>query len=272
MAGKWIDPETGQEVTEIAKLNGKGVTTRISVKRALGMGLIRSVTSKISDVLGDSYGLVDWKLNQSILAASEHPKEDNEAPDDYAARIKAIAREYTLALADRGSDLHGMLNRFIDNGIIPDDPAGTPLCEEFGRFLEFAEIEEASSEKVLMTAEDCGTPDFFTEHANLRKVCEWCNEAPPPWLSDDKGPLIIDFKTKDALGLKPKAIYMPVYLQLGAYDTLLGFDVDSLSMVWQADRETGVSATKLLCDLRVWRDAWLYVNQLWAVRASTGVR
>ena len=262
--GKWHHNDTLERVTEIPKKEGKGMTSRITVKRARELGLLRSVTSKISDVKGDGFSLVQWKNDNCILAAHEHAMEAGEEWEAYCARMRGIASEISSEARDRGGALHSMLEDFIKQGGLPSDPAGVTLCKKADEFLSTCECEGIHSEKTLVFGSTCGTPDLFVEKANLHKVCAFCDVPIPEGLSE-YGELITDLKTKDFHEGRKVPVYEETYLQLGAYATAKDIGTNALFLVLQCDRKTGDTRFVLIPETEKWATAWTCLNAFWEV-------
>lgn len=102
----------GRPCYTVTGKNGKERPT--TLRDARKIGLVPSVTTIIG--CADKPGLMNWKIDQAILAALTCPRNDGEDEAEYLSRIKKDAQETARKAAERGTQIHGWIEDFF-NGI-----------------------------------------------------------------------------------------------------------------------------------------------------------
>ena len=119
------ESESGHWYTKLGapayRIIGKnGVERNTNVKDARELGLVPSVTTIIGQL--SKPGLERWKNEQLLLAALTLPREDAEPEDAWLNRVMSDSRSAGRAAADRGTQMHGVLENFYrrkEVGIYP---------------------------------------------------------------------------------------------------------------------------------------------------------
>lgn len=119
-SGHWYTKD-GKEAHSY--LNKKGEEKPTTLRQARTEGLVPSVTSIIR--LASAPGLDAWKADQLIMACLTLPRIQNEneqEPEaDYIARIKADAKEQAKKAAEKGTEIHALVQRGFENTVFSDD-------------------------------------------------------------------------------------------------------------------------------------------------------
>lgn len=113
-SGHWYSAD-GRPCYTMIGANGKERGT--TLRDARTMGLYPSVTTITKCAAAP--GLVNWMLDQAIMAALTLPKIEGESDESYLARIKRDSKEQARKAAERGSEIHGALEKHFQ-GIPPD--------------------------------------------------------------------------------------------------------------------------------------------------------
>jgi len=116
-SGHWYT-KLGEPAYQIIGKNGNKRNT--TVKDAREHGLVPSVTTIIGQLAKP--GLDRWKSEQLLLAALTLPRGENEAESDWLERVMTDSRSTGKAAAERGTQMHGILENFYrrkEIGIIP---------------------------------------------------------------------------------------------------------------------------------------------------------
>lgn len=190
----WYAPDGAPAYTVIGK-NGKVRNT--TLRDARTMQLVPSVTTIIG--VAEKPALVNWKVDQALLAALTLPMQDGESLDAFMKRAKADATEQAKQAAARGTEIHAQIERgFIDGH--SNAPVFTAVCQALAAHLPLqAPVAEAS----------------FTHPAGFGGKID---------LFDLTAQAVIDFKTKDNLAGSDvkKLVYDEHGMQLSAYAMGLG--------------------------------------------------
>lgn len=123
-AGHWYRADGAPCYTVTGK---NGQERNATLRDARTMGLYPSVTTIIRAAAAP--GLENWKVDQAILAALTLPRLDGEPEADYLARIKRDSKEQGRKAADRGTEIHGAIERHF---------LGIPPSEEMYPFVKGA--------------------------------------------------------------------------------------------------------------------------------------
>ena len=138
-SGHWYLPNGNPAYTVIGK-NGKERNT--TVKDAREQGLLPSVTTIIGCAAKPALDV--WKQQQAILAALTLPRIDGESEEAWLARVVADSKETAKQAAERGTQVHGVIEAFYEGVYMPELPAyvrvvETAINEHFGQQIWISE-------------------------------------------------------------------------------------------------------------------------------------
>lgn len=200
-SGHWYT-KLGEPAYQIIGKNGKQRNT--TVRDAREHGLVPSVTTIIGQL--SKPALDRWKSEQLLLAALTLPRLDSEPEDEWLNRVMADSRSTGKAAAERGTQMHGVLENFYRRKEVSIYPA---YVIEVDRTI--------------------------TEHFGAQ---EWAAEASFAHTQGFGGKIdlngsniVIDFKSKvgDVSKLKP---YHEQLMQLAAYRVGLGMPMARCANVY----------------------------------------
>jgi hypothetical protein len=157
----WADPQTLAPVYEIPKLDGKGMTKRISIDRAAEMGLIPRVTGVVEDMLGKGYPLMQYLKRKATLAARDNDQYPEETDTEYIDRIDKLADTDARRARRRGSEVHRLVSTFLTTDEPPEDKAARLIGSRIIHLLRTLKAEEVMSEQPLTREGLCGSPDIL---------------------------------------------------------------------------------------------------------------
>jgi len=138
-SGHWYKPN-GEPAYTVEGANGKIRNT--TVRDARKDGLLPSVTTIIGCAAKPALDV--WKQQQAILAALTLPRNDNETEEEWLSRVVADSKETAKKAAERGTQVHGIIEAFYENVYMPELPAyvrvvESTINEHFGPQLWVAE-------------------------------------------------------------------------------------------------------------------------------------
>ena len=138
-SGHWYLPN-GDTAYRIVGKNGKERNT--TVKDARELGLLPSVTTIIGCAAKPALDV--WKQQQAILAALTLPRIDGESEEDWLSRVVTDSKETAKQAAERGTQIHGVIEAFYEGVYLPELPAYVRVVEStinahFGQQLWVAE-------------------------------------------------------------------------------------------------------------------------------------
>lgn len=108
-SGHWYSRD-GQQVLEVPRANGEG-TTRTTLAHARKMDLAPGVTTIIG--CADKPALVNWMVDQAILAALTLPRTAAETEAEYLRRVKEDSKAQAAAAAEEGTRIHAAIQSAI---------------------------------------------------------------------------------------------------------------------------------------------------------------
>lgn len=115
-SGHWYH----RDGTPCYEIEGKGGKLRPTTLRdARKLHLLPSVTSIIR--LAAAPGLVNWQIEQAILASLTLPRVDGETDEQFIARVRKDAAEQALRARERGTEIHAVVQGGFEGGPIADD-------------------------------------------------------------------------------------------------------------------------------------------------------
>lgn len=109
-AGHWYERQTGAPMYEVACTSKDG-TRPTTIRDARKLDLVPSVTLVLNCMAKPA--LEAWKARQLLEASMTLPKRDGESLDDYAKRVVEDSKAQGIAAADRGTQLHAAIEKYI---------------------------------------------------------------------------------------------------------------------------------------------------------------
>jgi hypothetical protein len=188
----WYRPD-GTPCYEVpAKKGGMRATTITDARK---FGLVPSVTTIIRCASAPS--LEAWKIEQNVLAALTLPRLEGELDADFVKRVKEDGRETARKAAERGTDIHGAIERVL-------------LGEDGGEWTDHANAglraaAAIAGEQAWSSEKSFAHPEGFGGKVDLHS---------PEW--------VIDFKTKEFSDVSKVALYDEHFMQIAAYRYGLG--------------------------------------------------
>jgi hypothetical protein len=123
-SGHWYLPN-GDTAYRIVGKNGKERNT--TVKDARERGLLPSVTTIIGCAAKPALDV--WKQQQAILAALTLPRLDGESEEDWLSRVVSDSKETAKQAAERGTQIHGVIEAFYEGVYLPELPTYVRVVE-----------------------------------------------------------------------------------------------------------------------------------------------
>lgn len=172
-SGHWYLPD-GSPAYRIIGKNGKERNS--TVKDAREHGLLPSVTTIIG--CASKPALDVWKQQQAILAALTLPRLNGESEEDWLSRVVADSKETAKQAAERGTQIHGVIEAFYEGIYIPELPpyvraVENAINEHFGSQLWISEKSFAYGGfggKCDLVAKSGFVVDFKTTEKDLDKL------------------------------------------------------------------------------------------------------
>jgi hypothetical protein len=172
-SGHWYLPD-GSPAYRIIGKNGKERNS--TVKDAREHGLLPSVTTIIG--CASKPALDVWKQQQAILSALTLPRLEVESEEDWLSRVVADSKETAKQAAERGTQIHGVIEAFYEGVYIPELPTyvravENAINEHFGSQLWISEKSFAYGGfggKCDLVAKSGFVIDFKTTEKDLDKL------------------------------------------------------------------------------------------------------
>lgn len=172
-SGHWYLPD-GSPAYRIIGKNGKERNS--TVKDAREHGLLPSVTTIIG--CASKPALDVWKQQQAILSALTLPRLEGESEEDWLSRVVADSKETAKQAAERGTQIHGVIEAFYEGIYIPELPpyvraVESAINEHFGSQLWISEKSFAYGGfggKCDLVAKSGFVVDFKTTEKDLDKL------------------------------------------------------------------------------------------------------
>jgi hypothetical protein len=162
-SGHWYDPKTGEP--RYTYTNKKGEVKNTTLREARKEGWVPSVTTILG--LANKPALTNWMVDQGILAALTTPRIDGEPEADYLSRIKISSKEQASKAAERGTLIHGWVQKGFEGKIIPAHE-GCPEHEGW-RYYEsaFHELYKHCGKYMLWSSEKSFARDGYGGKCDL---------------------------------------------------------------------------------------------------------
>lgn len=153
---------TGEPRYEIiGKTTGK--PRPVTLRDAREGQLVPSVTTILK--LLHKQGLVDWMIEQAVLACLTSPRKEGEAMDAFVERVlhvEKVQEQEGLIARDKGTEIHNALEDYFTGIEIPEDikPWIMPAIEALEKYGDVA-----ATEKILVGEGFAGKTDLIMEAA-----------------------------------------------------------------------------------------------------------
>lgn len=191
--------QDGTPCYTVERSDGKGFRNT-TLRDAKKLGLLPSVTTILS--VAAKPGLQNWLQQQAILAALTLPRNEGESEKDYLDRVLTDSKAQGRDAADRGTQIHGILEAFFSQVLLPETPH---YCHNAENALKAA----FGNRKWI--CEQSGSHELgFAGKVDLHAVGD-----------KDIKPVVLDFKTKE-VALDKVVPYEDHIMQIAAYRELLG--------------------------------------------------
>jgi hypothetical protein len=172
-SGHWYLPN-GSPAYRVVGKNGKERNT--TVKDAREFGLLPSVTTIIGCAARPALDV--YKQQQAILAALTLPRLEGELEQDWLSRVVTDSKEHAKQAAERGTQIHGVIEAFYEGIYIPELPpyvraVENAINEHFGSQLWISEKSFAYGGfggKCDLVAKSGFVVDFKTTEKDLDKL------------------------------------------------------------------------------------------------------
>jgi hypothetical protein len=172
-SGHWYLPN-GSPAYRVVGKNGKERNT--TVKDAREHGLLPSVTTIIGCAARPALDV--YKQQQAILAALTLPRLEGELEQDWLSRVVTDSKEHAKQAAERGTQIHGVIEAFYEGIYIPELPpyvraVENAINEHFGSQLWISEKSFAYGGfggKCDLVAKSGFVVDFKTTEKDLDKL------------------------------------------------------------------------------------------------------
>ena len=127
-SGHWYETN-GKPAYRIIGANG--VERNTTLRDAKKLNLVPSVTTIIQQI--DRPGLTRWKNEQLLLSALTLPRGFQELESDWLTRVMQDSRETSKQAAERGTNIHGIIEAFMEGVYLPQVPM---YCFEVEKALQ----------------------------------------------------------------------------------------------------------------------------------------
>jgi hypothetical protein len=191
-SGHWYTRQGTPAYTTIGKTGERPTTLRDARKE----GLLPSTTTIINIL--DKAGLTNWKLQQVLLAALTLPREPNELEQDWLARVMKDSRETGYKAANRGTEIHGIIENWFEQVYMPEKPLYLDAIDNA--------LKTAFGEQAWLCEKSFAHPLGYGGRVDLMSK---------PINGKGTG-FVVDFKTKDT-DLDKVDVYFEHELQLSSY-------------------------------------------------------
>jgi hypothetical protein len=115
-SGHWYTKKGETAYTTEGKTGLRATTLRDARK----LDLVPSVTTILG--VAAKPGLQTWLQTQVLLAALTLPRKEGEPEQDWLERVMADSKAQTRQAADRGTQIHGVIESYFDQTYLPEWP------------------------------------------------------------------------------------------------------------------------------------------------------
>jgi hypothetical protein len=143
-------------------------------------GAVMGATDIMKQGLPTSYWLVEWFKQQALEAGIDSYL--GKSREEWLVDAKDLLNERMASPADKGSDAHYCIEKFLTRGIEPDDPIQKQMVETAAEVLRGYDIkDEIEYEVQFCTNTFGGTVDVFS--ASSRLIFDWktCGDNRKPY-------------------------------------------------------------------------------------------
>jgi hypothetical protein len=213
----WYRKDGAPQYTVTAKNGNERPTTLADAKK---MDLLPSVTTIMN--CAAKPGLEAWKLNQMLLAALTLPRADQEPEESYVQRIINDSREQARHAAQRGTDIHAVVESWYE---------GVMIADRLEYQMGVAEaVEKHFGRRNWETEKSFGSKHGFGGKIDLH--------------TKDGDGIVIDFKTKEFSDPAKVEAYDENAMQLSAYREGLEMPYARCANVFISVTEPGLVVVK----------------------------
>jgi len=200
-SGHWYEQDGKPAYTIIGKNGNERPTT---LRDARKLGLVPSVTTIIGCAAAPA--LTNWKIDQAILSCLTLSREENETEKEYLDRIKADAQEQARKAAERGTQIHALVQNYFEK-----------TTDTLSSDLEFAYSAEETIQNI------CGEQVWICEKSFATE--RYGGKAD---LHNEK--YLLDIKTKDKF--TNLNLWESHFMQLAAYREGLDIRSAECGILW----------------------------------------
>lgn len=240
-SGHWYRRDGSPCYTLVGK---NGNERAVTLRDARQLDLVPSVTTIIRCAAAP--GLERWKAEQLMLAALTLPRNDDEPETDWLARVRRDSQEQAKAAAERGTRIHGVIERGM---------RGEDVSVEDAFYV-------AGVKRAL--AEHCGEQEWRPERsfAHPDGYGGKCDLHSRSW--------VIDYKTKEFTDPASVALYDEHAMQLAAYRLGLGVSTARCGIAFVSVTQPGLVDLREIDAAALQRGRAMFGNLLmyWQARAN----
>jgi len=190
--GHWYTPQGTPAYTTIGKTGERPTTLRDARKE----GLLPSTTTIIN--IMSKAGLDTWKQQQVLLSALTLPRGLQESEQEWLVRVMKDSRETGYKAANRGTEIHGIIENWFEQVYMPEKPAYLDAIDNA--------LKTAFGEQAWLCEKSFAHPLGYGGRVDLMAK-----------LINGQGTgFVVDFKTKDT-DLDKVDVYFEHELQLSSY-------------------------------------------------------
>lgn len=102
----WYDIATGAPRYQVPNKSTGGMRDT-TLRDARQLGLVPSVTTILQEA--NKPALINWMIDQALMAALTLPRNEGESLDDFIGRAKEDSKQQAINAAARGTEIHNAL-------------------------------------------------------------------------------------------------------------------------------------------------------------------
>jgi len=191
-SGHWYTRQGTPAYTTIGKTGERPTTLRDARKE----GLLPSTTTIINIL--EKQGLSNWKQQQVLLSALTLPRGLQESEQEWLARVMKDSRETGFKAANRGTEIHGIIQSYFEQVYMPEKPLYLDVIN--------STLKSAFGDQPWLCEKSFAHPLGYGGRVDLM--------AKP--INGQGTGFVVDFKTKDT-DLDKADVYFEHELQLSSY-------------------------------------------------------